>query len=381
MHNLKEANLRGKRVLYRPDYNVPMKLGEIQDPFRITATFPTLDYLIEQGAKIIIATHLGRPGGHVMEEFSLRPIAEYLADHYPKQMVCLASQIYLDEIEETTTKMRPGDILVLPNLRFFEGEELCHPEFGRNLAALADLYVNDAFANAHRSHASMILPPQFLPSYPGFLLEQEVEELGKLLHSPEHPFVVIMGGAKVIDKIEILKELEKVADTFLIGGALANTFLLAQGEKIGNSKAEPEQRHLAEQIMHQFGSKLFLATDFVKEQGSEGDNFRYLDIGEKSIAQFKERLSGAKTVFWNGPLGYIEEEPYDQGSKAIAEYLAKHSGTTIVAGGEVVELVSKLNLRDQFTFVSTGGGASLDFISKDGKLPALIALEESKLPE
>lgn len=376
MHTLHDASLKGKRVLYRPDYNVPVKGGEIQDPFRITATFPTLDYLMEQGAKIIIASHLGRPEGHVMEEFSLRPVAEFLADHYHNRTVRLAHQIYLDEITDTTKRMKAGDILVLPNVRFFEGEEKNNQEFARNLAAVADVYVNDAFACSHRAHASIVGPPHFLPSYPGFLMEKELENLGLLLQDPPRPFVVIMGGAKVSDKIDVIKSLGRIADTILIGGAMANTFLLAQGEKIGESKAEPDKRHVAEQLMHEFGNKLFLAPDYVKE--GEGAHFRYLDIGPKAVEQFKERMKDAKLVFWNGSLGYTEEAPYDKGSTEIAKFLAESTAKTVVAGGDTVELISRLDLHEKFDFISTGGGAALEFLGSGGKLPGIEALEHGK---
>jgi phosphoglycerate kinase len=373
MLSLKDADLKGKRVLYRPDYNVPLKGGVIQDDFRITTTFPTIDFLIEKGAKIIIMVHIGRPDGHVIEELSTRPVAEYLADHYRKSTVRLANQPFAPEVESTIADMHAGDILVLPNLRFYEGEEKNIESFGKQLANLADIYVDDAFANAHRSHASMVAPPQYLPSYPGFLLEKELSHLGKILKDPEHPFVVIMGGAKVSDKIEVIRALGKVADTILIGGAMANTFLLAQGENIGDSKAEPEKRHLAEQLMHELGSKIFLAPDYVKE--GEGDHFRYLDIGEKSVAMFKEKMKDAKTIFWNGSLGYTEEKPYDKGSRAIAEFLAGVDATTIVAGGDTVEMITELKIHDKFTFVSTGGGAALEFLA-GVELPAVTALEK-----
>ena len=375
MLSLKDADLKGKRVLYRPDYNVPLKGGVIQDDFRITSTYPTLDYLIEQGAKIIIVSSVGRPDGHVIDELSLRPIAEHLADHYRNSVVRMANQLFAPEVEGTIADMKNGDIFVLPNIRFYEGEEANIESFGHQLAAMADIYVDDAFANAHRAHASMVAPPKYLPSYPGFLMEKEVGHLGKILKDPERPFVVIMGGAKVSEKMEVIRTLGKIADTILIGGAMANTFLLAQGEAIGDSKAEPDKRHLAEQLMHELGTKLFLAPDYVKD--GEGEHFRYLDIGEKSIAMFKEKMKEAKTVFWNGSLGYTEEAPYDKGSREIAEYMATLDATTIIAGGDTVEMVTVLNIHDKFTFVSTGGGAALEFLAGD-ELPAVTALESQK---
>ena len=376
MLNLREADLKGKRVLYRADYNVPLKNGVIQDDFRIVATYPTLDFLIEKGAKIILVSHVGRPDGHVIEELSLRPMAEKLAEHYKKHTVRLANQLFAPEVEESIAEMDEGDIILLPNIRFFADEETNSEAFGRQLANLADIYVDDAFAVIHRPHASIVAPPLYLPSYPGFLVEAELNHLGGILKDPAHPFVVIMGGAKVSDKIEVIRALGKVADTLLIGGAMANTFLLAQGENIGASKAEPEKRHLAEELMKELGEKIFLAPDYVKEE--ENGEFRYLDIGEKSIQMFEDRLKDAKTVFWNGSLGYTEQAPYDKATRAIAEYVGNlKDAHTIVAGGDTVEMLTEMKLHDKFTFVSTGGGAALDFLA-GVELPGVTALENAK---
>ncbi len=374
MKNLREADLRGKRVLYRADYNVPIKDGEIQDDFRIVSSFPTLKFMIEQGARVIIMSHLGRPDGHEIPELSLRPIAERIADEFPKSRVHMANKIFDDLVESQIASMDDGDILVLPNVRFYAEEETNNEGFGHRLAAYGDVFVLDAFACAHRAHASVVAPARYLPSYPGFLLEKEVAALGSLLTSPEHPFVVIMGGAKVSDKIDMISTLAKQADTFLIGGAMANTFLLAQGDKIGDSKAEPDKRHVAEQLMQSLGAKLYLAPDYVKDS-EDPNHFRFLDIGEKSVAAFKEHLKDAKTIFWNGSLGYTEEDEFAKGSTAIAEYIAGMSGvSSVVAGGDTVELISSLNLHDKFSFVSTGGGAALEFLS-GASLPGVVALE------
>ncbi len=378
MNKLRGAQLSGKRVLYRPDYNVPLKNGQIHDEFRITATYPTLDFLMEQGAKIIIVSHLGRPDGHVMEEFSLRPVAEALANHYKgKSRVQMANQLFNPQVDSTIANMQGGDILVLPNVRFFEGEESNNDVFGHQLSELADVFVLDAFACAHRAHASIVAPAKYLPSYAGFLMEKELEHLGSIVNDPVHPFVVIMGGAKVSDKIEMMKLLGEKADTILVGGAMANTFLLAQGEPVGDSLVEKEKRYVAEELMHTLGAKLFLAPDYVKD--GEGEHFRYLDIGEKSIAQFKERMADAKLIFWNGSLGYTEEAPYDKASREIAEFLAertKDGVTTIVAGGDTVDMITRLKMHDKLTFVSTGGGAALEFLS--GKeLPGVAALNNA----
>lgn len=374
MQNLRDADLKGKRVLYRADYNVPLKDGKIQDDFRIVSSFPTLNYMLEKGAKVIIMSHLGRPDGHEIAELSLRPVAERIADEYPKRHVHMANKMFDPQVDELIASMGEGEILILPNVRFYAEEEQNNEGFGQHLAQYGDIFVLDAFACAHRAHASVVAPAKYLPSYPGFLMEKEVEMLGGLLAEPEHPFVVIMGGAKVSDKIDMINQLGAKADSILIGGAMANTFLLAQGDKIGDSKAEPEKRHVAEQLMHAFGSKLYLAPDYVRDS-EDPDHFRFLDVGEKSVAAFKDHLKDAKTVFWNGSLGYTEEEAYAKGSTAIAEYIAGMSGvTSVVAGGDTVELISSLNLHDKFSFVSTGGGAALEFLS-GAKLPGVEALE------
>ncbi len=379
MNDLRTAEIKGKRVLYRPDYNVPVKSGVIQDDFRIQATFPTIDYLIEHGAKIIIASHLGRPEGQEMEEFSLRPVAERLADQYPDHMVQLAHQIDHEDVTKAIDGMKEGDILILPNVRFFPQEEANDENFGHQLASLADMYVNDAFACDHRAHASIVGPEKYLPSYPGFLLEKELDNLGKLVKDPTHPFVVVMGGAKVSDKIEVMETLGKMADHILIGGAMANTFLLARGEDISESKAEKDKVDVAKNLMEKFGDKLVLAKDYVKKE--TGDKFSYLDIGEGAVAEFKEILKDAKTIFWNGSLGYTEDEVYAKASTAIAEFIGGLKDvTSIVAGGDTVELITRLKMHDKFTFVSTGGGAALELLA-GAELPGVKALEESKKAE
>ncbi|MCC2631489.1 MAG: Phosphoglycerate kinase [Patescibacteria group bacterium] len=373
MKTLKDFDLKGKKVLYRPDYNVPLKDGQIQDPFRIEATYPTLDYLIDSGAKIIIATHLGRPDGKKVKELETRVVAEYLAEHYLDSTVRLAHEIKAPEVDAALEEMEEGDILILPNLRFSQEEEGNGQKFAEELASLAEIYVNDAFACDHRAHASIVGVPAILPGAPGFLLENELEHLGSLIKNPESPFVVIMGGAKVSDKIEVIKTLAAKADTILIGGAMANTFLLAKGEDIGKSKAEADKVDVAKALMEEFGDKLVIAPDYVKDVDTA--DFRYLDIGEESVELFKKYLSKAKTIFWNGSLGYTEEEAYAKASQAIAEYVAGlKKATSIVAGGDTVEMITRLDLYDKFTFISTGGGAALEFLAGE-ELPGVKALE------
>ena len=375
MLSLKDADLKGKRVFYRPDYNVPLKDGKIQDDLRIKATLPTLEFLMEQGAKIIIGCHLGRPDGERKPEFELRPVAEYLANQFPKLKMHLAHEVDAPEVTETIEAMGPGDMLLLPNLRFFAQEEANDEAFAKILAGLADVYVNDAFACDHRAHASIAGVPALLPHYPGYLLEHELATLGSLLKEPAHPFVVIMGGAKVSDKIEVIQTLAKQADHILIGGAMANTFLLAKGEHIGQSLAEAEKVDVAKKLIEELGEKLILAKDFVKDS-EDAENFKYMDIGEESVAEFETYLKEAKTIFWNGSLGYTEDAKFAKASAAIATYIGDLKGvTSIVAGGDTDQMIDEVHLRDKFSFISTGGGAALEFLA--GKsLPGVAALEK-----
>ena len=282
MHTLHQADLKNKKVFYRADYNVPFENGEISDDFRILASKPTLDYMMEQGARIIIGTHLGRPDGHRIAQFELRPVDERLAELYPKCTVRLAHEVQAPEVDQAVAAMRPGDILLLPNLRFYPEEEGNNEAFSRQLASLADVYVNDAFACDHRAHASIVGVPSFLPHYAGFLLEAEVKNLTHLMQHPAKPFVVIMGGAKVSDKIEVIEILAAKADYLLIGGAMANTFLLAKGEDISQSKAEKDKVQLAESLLEKFGEKIVLASDYVKDS-IDDNHFRYLDIGPDAV--------------------------------------------------------------------------------------------------
>lgn len=379
MRTLDQADLKGKTVFYRPDYNVPLKDGQIQDDFRITATFPTLAKLIEAGAKVIIGSHLGRPDGEIKLEFTLKPVAQRLSDQYSSQTTRFAHKLDPEEIKDALLLMKEGDILLLENLRFDPGEEGNSPELAATLASFADLYVNDAFAGDHRAHASIVGIPALIPGYAGLLLEKEVSTLTGLLTTPVHPFIVIMGGAKVSDKIEVIRQLGKVSDKLLIGGAMANTFLLAQGQDIGKSKAEADKVDLAKSLLVELGDKLVIAPDFVKKEAD--GSFQYLDIGAKSVEEFESVLNLAKTVFWNGSLGYTEDPAYAKATQAIATYIGQLGGvtevTSVVAGGDTVETITDLKLHDKFTFVSTGGGAALELLAGK-KLPGVEALEEKK---
>ena len=368
-------DIKGKRVFYHPDYSVPMADGEIKDDYRILVSFPSLDYLMEQGAKIILGTKMGDPKGQYVAELALDPVAEYLADHYTTHAVWISSEIEHEEVTKAIAGMAEGDILILPNLRFYPGEQAVDVAFAKKLAALADVYVNDAFSVDHRADASLVALPALLPHYAGIQLEKEVTTLGNLFKEPAHPFVVVMGGAKVSDKIEVISRLAAVADHILIGGAMANTFLLAKGEMIGDSLAETDKVDVAKKLMEDFGDKLVLAADYVKDDEANTEHFKYLDIGEKAVAEFATYLKEAKTIFWNGSLGYTEDPKFAKASQAIAELIGSFPGvTSIVAGGDTVEMITQLKMHDKFTFVSTGGGAALEFL-EGVELPGVKALE------
>ncbi|MBU6389310.1 phosphoglycerate kinase [Patescibacteria group bacterium] len=376
MKTVESLSCKGKVIFYRPDYNVPLEGGAIRDDYRISVTFPTLELLMEKGARIVIGFHLGRPDGERKPELETRPVAEYLADKYENRRVRLAREVADPEVTGAISEMSEGDMLVLPNLRFYPGEEKNDPVFARQLADLADLYVNDAFACDHRAHASTVGVAELLPAYAGLLVQKEVEMLGSLLEKPESPFVVVMGGAKVSDKIGVIKKLADQADKILVGGAMVNTFLLAKGEDIGASLADKADVSLATGLMKDLGDKLVLAADLVKDESGGKGKFKYLDIGQKAVEEFQQILKGAKTIFWNGSLGYTEDEKYAAGTEAIAGYVAGLKGvTSVVAGGDTVETISKLNLRDKFTFVSTGGGAALEFLAGDA-LPGIEILNK-----
>ena len=376
MRTLDQAILAGKTVFYRPDYNVPLDGSRITDDFRIVSTFATLATLMGAGCKIVIGTHLGRPDGEAKPEFTLKPVAQRLADQYPDRTIRFAHKLDAAEIKDALSLMKAGDILLLENLRYDPREEANDPEFAQMLASLADIYVNDAFAGDHRAHASIVGVPTLIPGYAGPLLQKEVNTLSELMTSPTHPFVVIMGGAKVSDKIGVIRQLGKVADRLLIGGAMANTFLLARGEDVGQSKVEPDKVPLALELIAELGDKLVLPVDYVKKEAD--GSFQYLDIGPKAVEQFEEVLSTAKTVFWNGSLGYAEDPKYAIATQSIATHIGNLEGVhSVVAGGDTIVSISKLNLHDKFTFVSTGGGAALELLAGE-VLPGVAVLEDKK---
>ena len=384
--------IKNKKLLVRVDYNVPLKDGVIQDDHRIRASLDTLNYALNQGAALIICSHLGRPTDKREPEFSLKPAAVRLAELLGRE-VKMASDCVGSEVNATVQALAPGQVLMLENLRYHAGEKANDPEFSKQLAALADVYVNDAFAVAHRAHASVVGVTEFAPaSCGGFLLKKEWAFLGQALTNPDKPYVAISGGAKISTKMDILNALLDKADEIIIGGAMANTFLLARGNPVGRSLVETKRVSDAAALLEkasQKGVKIHLPTDLTLGQGIDSPNAsgvcRFdaipedsmaLDIGPETIARFKTVLTNAKTVMWNGPMGAFENPAFAQGSLELARIVAGlDDAMTIVGGGDTNVVIKAENLSDQFSFISTGGGSFMAFM--EGKeLPAFKALKE-----
>jgi phosphoglycerate kinase len=374
-------------VLVRVDFNVPSKDGVVGDDTRIRAALPTINYLLENGAAVILCSHLGRPKDSPDPVFSLKPVADYL-DQLLETDVKFAEDCVGEKAETAAAALQPGQVLVLENTRFHAGEKKNDPEMGKQLAALADLYVNDAFGSAHRAHASTAGVAEHLPSAAGFLLEKEIKYLGNAIADPERPFVAILGGAKVSDKIGVIENLLTSADRILIGGGMANTFFKAQGYEMADSLVEEDVLETARALLEQAGEKLVLPVDAViadafdaaanaktMEVGDVPAGWRILDIGPRTVALFSEIVAGAGTVVWNGPMGVFEFEPFAKGTFAIAQAVAESGATGIIGGGDSVAAVNKSGLQDKITHISTGGGASLEML--EGKLlPGLAALDD-----
>jgi phosphoglycerate kinase len=383
---IRDVDVKGKRVLVRVDYNVPIKDGKVGDDTRIRAAMPTVEYLLKNGAAVILCSHLGRPKGGPEPKYSLRPVAEYLGGLLGKP-VAFAEDCIGPVAEKAAQALKPGNVLLLENTRFHPEEEKNNPEMAKQLAALAELYVNDAFGSAHRAHASTEGVAHHLPAVSGFLMEKELAYLGRALADPERPFLAIMGGAKISDKIAVIQNLLSKVDSLLIGGGMANTFFKAQGLKVGDSLVEAEALDTASGLLKSAGDKLVLPVDCVIADRFDAeaqskvvpvdqvpDGWRILDIGPATVAHFSNRLAAAKTVVWNGPMGVFEFPRFAEGTFAVARVLAGLKGaTTIIGGGDSAAAVEQSGLADKMSHISTGGGASLEFL--EGKqLPGVVAL-------
>ncbi len=381
--------IAGKAILMRVDFNVPLdkKTGRITNDLRIRQALPTIRYAVERSARTVLMSHLGRPRGKAAPELSMKKVAERLSELLDSS-VGFAPDCVGHEVRKMVAEMAGGEVLVLENLRFHPEEEDNDPEFARELASAADFYVNDAFGTAHRAHASTEGVTKFLPSVAGFLIRKEVQYLSKATEQPEHPFVAIMGGAKVKDKIGAIRNLLDAADLLLIGGAMAYTFLKYRGIPVGDSMVEEDKLELAGELLRRAGGKIVLPCDHLcaEEIGEDAepvavereipDGMIGLDIGPKTAGLYEKEIAGARLVTWNGPVGYMEIDVFAGGTRRIARAMASCAGTCIVGGGETAEIVEELGLQDEMSHVSTGGGACLDFLA--GKqLPALAALQQA----
>ncbi|MBD8137135.1 phosphoglycerate kinase [Bacillus sp. CFBP 13597] len=389
--SIKDIELKGKRVFCRVDFNVPMQDGKISDDTRIKAALPTISYLTEQGAKVILASHLGRPKGQVVEELRLAPVAERLSELSGKD-VQKAEEAYGETVQSIIENMQNGEILLLENVRFYPGEEKNDQELAKSFAALADVYVNDAFGAAHRAHASTEGIAHHLPAVAGLLMEKELSVLGKALSNPERPFTAIIGGAKVKDKIGVIENLLEKVDHLIIGGGLGYTFIKAQGHEIGNSLLEEDKIELAKSFIEsakEKGVKLHLPIDAVVtaefSPDAEADNVDIdaipsdkmaLDIGPKTSELFADVIKSSKLVIWNGPMGVFEFDKFANGTRTVAQALAEANDTySIVGGGDSAAAAEKFGLAEKMSHISTGGGASLEFM--EGKeLPGVVALND-----
>ncbi len=383
--NVKDIDLKGKRVLMRVDFNVPMADGKVTDDKRIKASLPTIQYVLDQGASLILMSHLGRPKGGPDPEFSLRPASEVLSSLLGKP-VQMAPDCVGPEVEKMARALKPGEVLMLENTRFHAGEEKNDLDLAKQMASLANVYVDDAFGSAHRAHSSTEGVAHFLPAVSGFLMEQELEYLGRATSNPEHPYIAILGGAKISDKIAVVENLLTKCDKLIIGGGMANTFLAAKGYAMQDSLVEGASVETARSIMAKAGGKLLLPVDAVIADKFEADanskvvavdqvpaGWRVMDIGPRSVEEFKSALSGARLIVWNGPMGVFEMPKFAEGTFAMAKMLAASGATTVIGGGDSASAVKKAGVAKQMTHVSTGGGASLEFL--EGKeLPGVAAL-------
>jgi phosphoglycerate kinase len=391
LRTVRDADVAGKRVFVRVDFNVPLADGKVTDDSRIRAAIPTINYLLGQGAKIILASHLGRPNGKVSDGLRLRPVGQRLTELLRRNVPVTGDALGIGT-EDAVKRLRPGEIILLENLRFHAEEEANDPEFAAKLASYADVFVSDAFGAAHRAHASTVGIATILPAYAGLLMESELKALSSLMDSPKKPFAAILGGAKVSDKIGVIDHLLAKVDLLVLGGGMANTFLLAQGKAIGKSLAEPDRVDDARRILAEAeaqGVRVVLPVDvIVAKEVTRGTEYKTLpaekipaswhivDLGKASQDLMVEALTGAKTVFWNGPLGVFEIPSFAHGTKAVARMLAEAAekgATVVVGGGDSVAAITQQGLADKMTHISTGGGASLEFL-EGRELPGVTVL-------
>ena len=389
--SVRDMDVKGKRVFCRVDFNVPMQDGQVTDETRIRAALPTIEYLRKEGAKVILASHLGRPKGKAVDELRLDPVAKRLGEHLGIE-VRKTNEAYGPEVEQTISEMNEGDVLLLENVRFYPGEEKNDPELAKQFASLADVYVNDAFGAAHRAHASTAGIAEHIPAVAGFLMEKEIEVLGKALSNPERPFTAIIGGAKVKDKIGVIENLLEKVDNLIIGGGLAYTFVKAQGHEIGKSLLEEDKIDLATQFMNKAKEKgvnfympvdVKVADDFSNDANTKivsieeiPSDWEALDIGPKTAELYRDVILNSKLVIWNGPMGVFELDAFANGTKAVGQALADATDTySIIGGGDSAAAVEKFGLADKMSHISTGGGASLEFM--EGKeLPGVVLLND-----
>ena len=395
---IRDVDVSGRRVFVRVDFNVPLADGKVTDDSRIRAAIPTIATLLNAGASLVLASHLGRPDGKVQDGLRLRPVGQRLSELIRRNVPVSGDALGVGT-EDAVKRLRPGEVLLLENLRFHAEEEKNDPDFAAALASYADIYVNDAFGTAHRAHASTVGIAAFLPAYAGLLMEREIEMLSKLLEAPVRPFAAILGGAKVSDKIKVIDNLINKVDMLILGGGMANTFLLAQGKAVGKSLAEPDRVEDARRIMaaaEKRGVRIVLPVDvIVAKEVTRGTEYKTLpaekipaswhivDIGQASQDLIVEALASAKTVFWNGPLGVFEIPSFAHGTNAVARMLAERAeagATVVIGGGDSVAAITQQGLADKMTHISTGGGASLEFL-EGRELPGVTVLLDRPRPE